>query len=63
MERKNKKRRRIRPVYVGFFGTLMTAAIIFNLVYALYYSYDARKLVEEEKTRVLNQTVSYTADT
>lgn len=60
MERKNKKRRRIRPVYVGFFGTLMTAAIIFNLVYALYYSYDARKLVEEEKARVLNQTVSYT---
>lgn len=59
MERKNKNRKKIRPVYVGFLGTLMTAAIIFNLIYALYYSYDSRRMVAEEKTRVLNQTVSY----
>jgi len=55
-----RKRKQIRPVYVGFLGTLMTAAIILNLVYMVYYSYDMRKLDEAEKTRILNQTVFYT---
>lgn len=50
---------RIRPVYIRFFLTLFTAAVIMNLVYLAYYSYNARKLDETERARVLNQTEYY----
>lgn len=49
----------VRPVYIRFFLTLFTAAVIMNLVYLAYYSYNARKLDETERTRVLNQTEYY----
>lgn len=50
---------RIRPVYIRFFLTLFTAAAIMNLVYLAYYSYNARRLDETERARVLNQTEYY----
>ncbi|MEY8353245.1 histidine kinase [Lachnospiraceae bacterium 54-53] len=59
MERKRKGRYGIRPVYIGFFITLFTAAVIMNLVYMAYYSYSARKLAETERSRILGQTVFY----
>ncbi len=55
-----KRKGRIRPIYVWFLGTLLIAAFILNLVYMIYYSYETRRLDEEDKTRILNQTVYYT---
>lgn len=54
------KKWKMRPVYIGFFITLFTAAMIMNLVYMVYYSYSARKLSESERSRVLSQMVFYT---
>ena len=56
---KNNKRKQIRPIYVSFLATLLTAAFLLNLVYLLYFSYSARKLDQEERARSLNQTVYY----
>ena len=56
---KNNKRKKIRPIYVSFLATLLTAAFLLNLVYLLYFSYSARKLDQEERARSLNQTVYY----
>lgn len=56
---KNNGRKRIRPIYVSFLATLLTAAFLLNLVYLIYFSYSARKLDQEERTRSLNQTVYY----
>ena len=35
---KNNKRKQIRPIYVSFLATLLTAAFLLNLVYLLYFS-------------------------
>ncbi len=59
MQRENKKKRRIRPVYLGFLGVLFTAAILLNIIYLLYSTYNAKKLDETERSRILNQTVYY----
>lgn len=59
MRENRRDRRRVRPVYAGFFVTLFTAAVILNLLYLVYYSHNARKLDETERTRILNQTVFY----
>ena len=56
---KNNRRKKIRPIYVSFLATLLTAAFLLNLVYLLYFSYSARKLDQEERARSLNQTVYY----
>ena len=56
---KNNRRKKIRPIYVSFLATLLTAAFLLNLVYLLYFSYSARKLDREERARSLNQTVYY----
>ncbi len=53
------RKQKIRPVYVWFLGTLLVAAFILNLVCMIYYSYNARKMDEDDRTRILSQTVSF----
>ncbi len=53
-------RKKLRPIYAGFLATFLIAAVFLNFLYLIYYSYNARKLDNSERSKILNQTVFYT---
>lgn len=60
MNRNSSVKRKLRPIYAGFLTVFLVAAVILNFVYLIYYSQNARKLDEAERSKILNQTVYYT---
>lgn len=51
--------RKLRPVYKYFFVTLLLAAIVLNLFYAVNYAYTEREILKRENQTSLRQTVYY----
>lgn len=57
MDKKDK--RHLRPVYMSFFITLFTAALLMNVIYMFYFSHNARQMDKIEHIRALDQTSYY----